>query len=112
VSAGYPIAKVAPYVSSKSDFDLEQMLRNPSKPNLAELLVASYTREPSRRSRESLRDKTLMNQPSKVSRMISQQPDFLEKRERFEQKQGNSIFSDESVEKLKIEIRELIELTR
>ena len=42
VGSGYPMAKVAPYIASRSMEDLAKFVSNPSKPNLAELLVASF----------------------------------------------------------------------
>jgi len=44
VGEGYPMAKVAPYISSKKLDELENFLTNPVKPNLAELLIASFTK--------------------------------------------------------------------
>lgn len=44
VGEGYPMAKVAPYISVKSIDELEHFLLNPVKPNLAELLVVSFAK--------------------------------------------------------------------
>ena len=45
VASGYPMAKVAPYIASRSMEDLAKFVSNPTKPNLAELLVASFAKE-------------------------------------------------------------------
>ena len=45
VASGYPMAKVAPYIASRGMEDLAKFVSNPTKPNLAELLVASFAKE-------------------------------------------------------------------
>ena len=44
VATGYPMAKVAPYIASRSMHELEKFVSHPTKPNLAELLVASFSK--------------------------------------------------------------------
>lgn len=44
VASGYPMAKVAPYIASRSIDELEKFVSHPTKPNLAELLVASFAK--------------------------------------------------------------------
>jgi DNA-binding transcriptional MerR regulator len=52
VDAGFPMQKVAPYLSSLESAQLEALVMNKTKPNMAELLVASF-QNPSPKSMHS-----------------------------------------------------------
>lgn len=52
VDAGFPMQKVAPYLSSLESAQLEALVMNKTKPNMAELLVASF-QNPSPKSMRS-----------------------------------------------------------
>lgn len=52
VDAGFPMQKVAPYLSSLESAQLEALVMNKTKPNMAELLVASF-QSPSPKSMRS-----------------------------------------------------------
>jgi DNA-binding transcriptional MerR regulator len=78
VNAGYPMAKVAPYMASKSVEELEKFLGKPTKPNLAELLVASFaTDQPYRSQRRSI-NPTLSQNVSPRMEKVQSQTDFKE----------------------------------
>ena len=89
VASGYPMAKVAPYIASRSMEDLAKFVSNPTKPNLAELLVASFAKE--RLSTYPTKDRSLRVQSSsmqsaapRMSKMQSEEylyeiPGFLRK---------------------------------
>jgi len=55
VDAGFPMQKVAPYLASLDLAQLETLVMNKSKPNMAELLVASFA-SPQTRSRAKRKD--------------------------------------------------------
>jgi DNA-binding transcriptional MerR regulator len=55
VDAGFPMQKVAPYLSSLESTQLEALVMNKTKPNMAELLVASF-QNPSSKSMRSTSD--------------------------------------------------------
>ncbi|CAM3678356.1 MerR family transcriptional regulator [Polynucleobacter antarcticus] len=50
VDAGFPMQKVAPYLASLNEAQLEALVMNKTKPNMAELLVASFRNEPIERA--------------------------------------------------------------
>ena len=83
VATGYPMAKVAPYIASRSMHELEKFVSHPTKPNLAELLVASFSKasqlskdriNPSFRTPRSITEKSIKLQKSdlKLSAFKSQ----------------------------------------
>lgn len=78
VNGGYPMAKVAPFIHSKNIDDLELFLSNPVKPNLAELLVASFAKTGSQTRPEAMR----ASQISSYSRNIQDPDDLLEFKDR------------------------------
>jgi len=51
VDAGFPMQKVAPYLDSLEVAQLEALVMNKTKPNMAELLVASFQNPPSKSGR-------------------------------------------------------------
>ena len=55
VDAGFPMQKVAPYLASLDLAQLETLVMNKTKPNMAELLVASFA-SPQTRSRAKRKD--------------------------------------------------------
>ena len=89
VASGYPMAKVAPYIASRSMEDLAKFVSNPTKPNLAELLVASFAKErlstyPTKDRSPRLQSSSMQSAASRLSRMQSaddfyETPAFLRK---------------------------------
>jgi predicted nucleic acid-binding Zn-ribbon protein len=89
VASGYPMAKVAPYIASRSIEDLAKFVSNPSKPNLAELLVASFAKErlstyPTKDRSPRLQSSSMQSAAPRLSRMQSaddfyETPAFLRK---------------------------------
>lgn len=53
VDAGFPMQKVAPYLSSLAVPQLETLVMNKTKPNMAELLVASFQNPSSKKMRSA-----------------------------------------------------------
>ena len=58
VEAGFPMQKVAPYLSSLESAQLETLVMNKTKPNMAELLVASFQNPSSKSMRSTSDDQT------------------------------------------------------
>jgi len=82
VASGYPMAKVAPYIASRSMEDLAKFVSNPTKPNLAELLVASFAKErlstyPTKDRSPRLQSSSMQSAAPRMSRMQSAD-DFYE----------------------------------
>lgn len=65
VDAGFPMQKVAPYLSTLESAQLEALIMNKTKPNMAELLVASF-RNPSSKSVRSSEDQTSATRKIKI----------------------------------------------
>ena len=106
VSEGYPMAKVAPYISVKGQQELEEFLTNPTKPNLAELLVASFSKD-----KQVGRDPTYRNSPS--ARYSIDKLDDLNQIKNFESRlqRSTSRFEDdrchEEIKKIQREMRDM-----
>lgn len=66
VEAGFPMQKVAPYLSSLEGAQLETLVINKTKPNMAELLVASFQNPSSKRMRSSSDDQTPASRKIKI----------------------------------------------
>jgi hypothetical protein len=89
VGSGYPMAKVAPYIASRSMEDLAKFVSNPTKPNLAELLVASFAKErlstyPTKNRASRLQSSPMQSAAPRMSKMQSvddfyEIPGFLRK---------------------------------
>lgn len=89
VASGYPMAKVAPYIAARSMEDLAKFVSNPTKPNLAELLVASFAKErlstyPTKDRSPRLQSSSMQSAASRLSKMQSaddfyETPAFLRK---------------------------------
>jgi DNA-binding transcriptional MerR regulator len=89
VASGYPMAKVGPYIASRSIQGLAKFVTNPSKPNLAELLVASFNKErfsvyPMKNRSSSSQNNVIQSEPARLSKMQSandfyETPAFLRK---------------------------------
>ena len=89
VASGYPMAKVAPYIASRSMEDLTKFVSNPTKPNLAELLVASFAKErlssyPTKDRSPRLQSSSMQSAAPRMSKMQSADdlyeiPGFLRK---------------------------------
>jgi len=73
VDAGFPMQKVAPYLSSLESTQLEALVMNKTKPNMAELLVASF-QNPSSKSLRSTSD----DQSSSTRKINIKDPSFSE----------------------------------
>jgi DNA-binding transcriptional MerR regulator len=73
VDAGFPMQKVAPYLSSLESTQLEALVMNKTKPNMAELLVASF-QNPSSKSMRSSSD----DQSSPTRKINIKDPSFSE----------------------------------
>ena len=58
VDAGFPMQKVAPYLSSLESAQLEALVMNKTKPNMAELLVASFQNPSPKNMRSATDDQT------------------------------------------------------
>ena len=78
MNGGYPMAKVAPFIDAKRIDELELFLSNPVKPNLAELLVASFAKRGNQTRQEAMR----ASQISSYSRNIQDPDDLLEFKDR------------------------------
>lgn len=65
VEAGFPMQKVAPYLSTLESAQLEALVMNKTKPNMAELLVASF-QNPSSKSMRSSDDQTSVTRKIKI----------------------------------------------
>ena len=89
VASGYPMAKVAPYIASRSMEDLAKFVSNPTKPNWAELLVASFAKErlstyPTKDRSPRLQSSSMQSAAPRMSKMQSEDdlyeiPGFLRK---------------------------------
>jgi hypothetical protein len=66
VEAGFPMQKVAPYLSSLESAQLETLVMNKTKPNMAELLVASFQNPSSKSMRSTSDDQTLATRKIKI----------------------------------------------
>ncbi len=78
VEQGYPLAKVAPYIQALENKQLEDLVVQQHKPNLAELLVAAY-QTPSLKLRQSrLSDEKKISPPKRSLK------DFLDDEENAE----------------------------
>lgn len=66
VEVGFPMQKVAPYLSSLEGAQLETLVMNKTKPNMAELLVASFQNPSSKRMRSSSDDLTSASRKIKI----------------------------------------------
>ena len=82
VASGYPMAKVAPYIASRSMEDLAKFVSNPTKPNLAELLVASFAKErlstyPTKDRSPRVQSSSMQSAAPRISKMQSAD-DFYE----------------------------------
>ena len=66
VDAGFPMQKVAPYLSSLESAQLEALVMNKTKPNMAELLVASFQNPTSKSIRRASDDQSSPNRKIKI----------------------------------------------
>jgi hypothetical protein len=83
------MAKVAPYIASRSMEDLGKFVSNPTKPNLAELLVASFAKErlstyPTKDRSARVQSSSMQSAAPRMSKMQSEEylyeiPGFLRK---------------------------------
>jgi DNA-binding transcriptional MerR regulator len=76
VASGYPMAKVGPYIASRSIQGLAKFVTNPTKPNLAELLVASFNKErfsvyPMKNRSSGSQNNAMQSEPARLSKMQS-----------------------------------------
>jgi DNA-binding transcriptional MerR regulator len=66
VDAGFPMQKVAPYLSSLESAQLEALVMNKTKPNMAELLVASFQNPSSKGMRRASDDQSSPTRKIKI----------------------------------------------
>jgi len=106
VNGGYPMAKVAPFIDAKRIDELELFLSNPVKPNLAELLVASFAKRGNQTRQEAMR----ASQISSYSRNIQDPNDLLEfndRKARRQQMMEQDHRCQEEIENLRSDMRRM-----
>jgi DNA-binding transcriptional MerR regulator len=74
VEAGFPMQKVAPYLASLEVAQLETLVMNKTKPNMAELLVASFASPRARAAKRTDEDWIILNQAASASSSASLGP--------------------------------------
>ena len=74
VEVGFPMQKVAPYLSGLNEAQLESLVMNKTKPNMAELLVASFQNG----GRPSIQEDSLSSPMPKVAAMQRIQTEALD----------------------------------